>query len=145
VDFTLTDDQAALQTSFVRLLASEASVQRARQSEPLGFDRALWSALCAFGVPAIAVPVEQGGAGGSLLDLALVAEAAGRYLAPVALVESAVGARLLSRLRSPLAAAAAEGSLLATVGLSPAVDGVAHLVPAGAIADVVVGWSTIAS
>jgi alkylation response protein AidB-like acyl-CoA dehydrogenase len=139
VDFALTEDQEALQESVVRLLRAEDSLARARTSEPLGFDDSLWSTLGRFGVPGMAIPTEFGGAGGSLLDVALIAEAAGRYLAPVPLVEGVTSARLLARHRSHFAAAVAEGSLLATIAVAPTCDGLARLVPAGAVADLVIG------
>jgi alkylation response protein AidB-like acyl-CoA dehydrogenase len=83
------------------------------------------------------VPEPAGGAGASLLDLALVAEQHGRYLAPAPLVEAQVAARLLSRLPAagPVLAEVVAGERLVTLAVRPARDGVAALVPAGAVAD----------
>ena len=59
-----------------------------------------------------------------LVDLAVVAEAAGRHLAPAPLVESLVATRVLG----------VDAGTLATIALRPG----GRLVPAGAVADVVV-------
>ncbi len=111
-----------------------------RAAEPLGFDRSLWESLAALGAPGMALPAEAGGAGASLSDLAVVAEAWGAALAPVPLIEHAVAARLLHRAAPghERLAALADGSQIATLALSPVTgDGPARLVPAGAVADVV--------
>jgi hypothetical protein len=65
--------------------------------------------------------------------LALVAEAAGAVLAPIPFVEHtvAVGRHPLEELVS--------GDLIAAVALYPAVDSCWQIVPAGAIAQVVIG------
>jgi alkylation response protein AidB-like acyl-CoA dehydrogenase len=91
------------------------------------------------GVVPMALPEAAGGWGASALDLALVAEQQGRFVAPVPIVEAQVAARLLARLASAPATAAREpvlaGERLVTLALHPARDGRAPLVPAGAVAD----------
>jgi alkylation response protein AidB-like acyl-CoA dehydrogenase len=67
-----------------------------------------------------------------LRDLALVAESAGRHLAPVPLVESLVATRLLGA--HDAVVAGVDDATLATIALQPG----GRLVPAGAVADVVV-------
>src|SRR4051794_41916471 len=81
----------------------------------------------------MAVPEGAGGAGATLLDLALAVEALGRRLAPAPLTEHAVAARLLARVDA-LSAEVVEGSRIATLALRPVRDRVARLVPAGAVA-----------
>jgi alkylation response protein AidB-like acyl-CoA dehydrogenase len=78
------------------------------------------------------------GGGGRLLDLTLAVEQQGRRLAPAPVVETAVAARLFARLgRADLLARVAAGEI-ATAALHPSVDGTCALVPAGAVAALVV-------
>ena len=140
------EDQEAVREAFGDLLAREATPEAVRAAEAhCGFDRRLWDRLAAAGAPGMAAPVGDGGGGASLADLAVVVYEWGRRIAPVPLVEHAVAARLLASNAdgsSPrdLLAAVVSGELLATVALRPvAPDGTARLVPAGAVADVVVG------
>jgi alkylation response protein AidB-like acyl-CoA dehydrogenase len=142
MDLRLTADQQQLAEAFALLYADAAPPDRVRAAEPLGHLPDLWERLKATGAVEMAVPESAGGSGASLLDLALVAEQHGRYLAPAPLIEAQVAARLLSRLphtaRTPAATLLAEviaGDRLVTLALRPARDGVATLVPAGAIAD----------
>src|SRR5690242_17638751 len=81
----------------------------------------------------MAVPESCGGGGAGWVELAIAAEALGQYLAPVPLIEAAVAGGLLATL-----AALAPGEGVATLALAPAAGGVARLVPAGAVADLVV-------
>jgi alkylation response protein AidB-like acyl-CoA dehydrogenase len=112
----------------------------ARDAEPLGHDPKLWAELCAVGLPGLAVAEEYGGGGADLLALTAVAEELGVVLAPAPLNEHAVAVRLLARLAPdhPDLVAAVSGELIAT--LAPRVtDGAALVVPAGAVADLVIG------
>ena len=140
---TLRDDQQATVAAFEDLFRKEAPSERVRAAEPLGFDAALWRSLVEVGAPGIAVPADAGGAGATLLDAALVAEQLGRRVAPAPLVAASVAARVLAR--ATVAGAAedlggrcwpAEPSV--ALALRPAHDGVAALVPWGAVADAVV-------
>lgn len=142
VDLRLSDEQEQLVTSVRRLFGRSASPQAVREAEPLGFDRALWADLVEIGIVPMGVSTDAGGWGGSLLDLALVAEEAGRVVAPAPIIEAATAARLLARL--PGAAArdalglALEGQRLLTLALRPVQQRRAELVPAGAVADAAV-------
>ena len=141
------EDQQAVAEAFGDLFAREATPEAVRAAEAgCGFDRGLWGKLAAAGAPGMAVPVEHGGGGASLVDLAVVAFEWGRRIAPVPLVEHAVTARLIASLAASgtvdpaLAGAVAGGEPVATLTLRPAgPDGTARLVPAGAVADVVAG------
>ena len=141
------EDQQAVAEAFGDLFAREATPEAVRAAEDgCGFDPGLWSKLVAAGAPGMAVPVERGGGGASLVDLAVVVFEWGRRIAPVPLVEHAVTARLLAALAddgavdAALVEAVAGGDLLATLTLrSVAPDGTARLVPAGAVAEVVAG------
>jgi alkylation response protein AidB-like acyl-CoA dehydrogenase len=57
-----------------------------------GFDPALWRGMAELGWPGLLVPSELGGSGGSLLDVALLAEEMGRACLPGPFVTSAVAA-----------------------------------------------------
>jgi alkylation response protein AidB-like acyl-CoA dehydrogenase len=140
VDLELTDSQAALRDSFASFFARESSPDRVRAAEPLGFDAFLWRRLVGLGIPSMGVAEELGGLGAEMLDAALVVEVAGRHLAPVPLAEATVAARLVAGgATGDLRRAVLDGSRLATVVLDHGGrgDGLS-VVPAGAVADVVV-------
>ena len=138
-----TDDQLSLLEAFGDFFAKESTVERVRAAEPLGFDERLWHQLVQMGAPTMGVPETAGGGGATLLDMVLVAEQLGRHLAPVPLLETMVAARLLARAGPDAGTglvvdAITDGSVIATVAPRPVHDGVSRLVPAGAVADVVV-------
>jgi alkylation response protein AidB-like acyl-CoA dehydrogenase len=139
VDLRLSPEQQQLVDAFAALYAKQAPPERVRAAEPLGFDPALWDQLQEMGIVAMAVAEAAGGWGASPLDLALIAEQQGRFLAPAPVVEAQVAARLLARLSGAGAAralgAALAGDRLVTLALHPARDGKAGLVPAAAVAD----------
>jgi alkylation response protein AidB-like acyl-CoA dehydrogenase len=128
-----TPDQEALATTFGTFFAREATTDRVRAAEPLGFDAALWESARSLGVPEMAI------GGATLADLAVVAEVAGRHLAPIPLVGSLVALRLLERLGDQhLAPELVSGQTILTLALRPVVKGIAELVPNGAIAAAVI-------
>jgi alkylation response protein AidB-like acyl-CoA dehydrogenase len=139
VDLALTPEQQQLVEAFGALYAKHATPERVRAAEPLGFDKALWEQVQEMGAVAMAVGESAGGWGASPEDLALVAEQQGRAVAPVPVIEAQVAARLLARLgdgrAAEVLAALLAGERLVTVGLHPALDGRAGLVPAAAVAD----------
>jgi alkylation response protein AidB-like acyl-CoA dehydrogenase len=141
VNLGLTDDQQAVRAMFATLFAKESTPERVRDAESSGFDEALWKVLVELGVMGIAVPVDLGGAGAGILELALIAEEAGRTLAAVPLAEPWAAARLLARLEQPdLLIPALDGNRL--VSLAPAAGPVdQQLLADGAIADSVLARS----
>ncbi|HEY4928226.1 MAG TPA: acyl-CoA dehydrogenase [Acidimicrobiales bacterium] len=137
------DEQQLLIDSYGSLYAKESSPERVRAAEPLGFDAALWDQLVEQGSMSMAVDEAHGGWGASVLDLALVAELHGQALAPAPLIETQVACRLLARVggatADALLADALDGRRLVTTALRRPRQGVAQLVPAGAVAtDVIV-------
>ncbi|MEO8691960.1 MAG: acyl-CoA dehydrogenase [Acidimicrobiales bacterium] len=141
MQLSLDIDQQAIVAAFDKFFSRESSPARVRAAEPTGFDASLWQALVGVGGPGIAVATELGGGGGSLLDAALVAEQHGRRLAPAPLVESSVALRLLARCADVGRAnieRVLEGADVLTLALHPAQAGIAHLVPWGAVADLVI-------
>ena len=98
MDLRLSDEQRALRETFAALFRKESTPQRVRIAEATGLDRALWRSYTEVEALGIGIPSEYGGADGGLLELALVAEEAGRRLAPIPVAETAAAARLLVRL-----------------------------------------------
>lgn len=138
-DYSLTDDQESLRDAFGTFFERECPSTRVRASEPSGFDGELWQRLAGMRVVAMGVPEAAGGDGAGLEELILVAEEAGRRLAPVPVVEAMVAARLLSAAPAGSGALEAilEGSVIPTVALQPG-EG-AQLVPAGSVARFTIG------
>jgi alkylation response protein AidB-like acyl-CoA dehydrogenase len=137
MDLRPSQEQQQLVDAFASLYADQCPTSKVREAEPLGFLPDLWRRLRENGALEMAVPEDKGGWGASLLDLALVAEQHGRAVAPAPLVETQVAARLLARLGADeLLADVLAGTRLVTLAVRPARDGVAALVPAGAVADV---------
>src|SRR5262245_5318723 len=135
----LTEDQELLQRTFADLFSVEATPERVRAAEPIGFDPGLWKHLVETGALGIRVPEALGGAGAGLVEAAVLAEEAGRWLAPAPLVEAIVSAALLGRLEGDapraLLADVLTGQSLVTRALREAGEGASQLVPGGAVAD----------
>jgi len=142
MDLDPTAEQQQLVEALHGLLATRCSSDVVRISEPIGFNSDLWVTLSDLTGPAIGVPEVQGGSGASLLDLELISEQIGAFLAPVPFIENAVATRALALTgdqgRAALDALIAEPAAVATVALHPAVGDIARLVPAGTIAGAVV-------
>ena len=117
----LDDDQLAVRELFASFFERECPSSVVREHEDLGFAPKLWARLGETGAPSMALA--EGGAG--LLELALVAEEAGRHLAPVPLVEHVVATRLLERVGVHV-----DTDEPVTLALRPS----GSLVPAGAVA-----------
>jgi alkylation response protein AidB-like acyl-CoA dehydrogenase len=142
MEFDPTEEQSLLIDAFAALYSKWSTPEVVRRAEPVGFDSALWSKLAEIGAIEMALPSDAGGGGASLLDLELVAEKHGQWLAPVPMIESQVAIRLLARNRSraadELVAASICGEQIVTIALHPVRDGKLTLVPGGAVADVAI-------
>ena len=144
MDLSLSEEQEQLVEAFRVFFTKECPPTVVRDAEETGgFDRTLWHAAAALGGPTMGVDAEHGGGGAGLLDLELAAERAGAALAPVPLVDAWVTARLLAVSGEPgqavLSRLAVDAPPVAVLALQPAHDGVARLVPGGAVAEIVVG------
>jgi 3-oxochol-4-en-24-oyl-CoA dehydrogenase len=117
--------------SFFARQAAPSRLRAAEQADPPGFDADLWSHARSLGVPEMATE------GATLADLAIVAEEYGRALAPIPLLETVVARRLFFQV-DPRGLVDHVGPSVLTLGLRPTVDGVASLVPAGAVADTLI-------
>jgi len=141
MDLSLSDEQRLIQSTFAEFLRREAPSAVVRAAEPLGFDASLWASFAKLGAVGVGVSEAEGGAGGGLLEMVLVAEEVGARLAPVPFVETAVAARLVADLASPQGpriAALLEGSQLATLAPWDAAATPEQLVPAGGVAQVAI-------
>ncbi|HTV94933.1 MAG TPA: acyl-CoA dehydrogenase family protein [Steroidobacteraceae bacterium] len=137
MDFTFTDEQRLMQSSFRELaedLCSSAEIRAAFEGRS---ERAAlrWSRVAHMGLTAMLAPAQFGGLGLDAVDFALIAQEAGRAAFPEPLSEHAgVAVPLLAQLSCVPAAAA----LLARAGGAECMIGVMHdanpftLWPAGA-------------
>jgi alkylation response protein AidB-like acyl-CoA dehydrogenase len=142
MDLDLTPEQEQVAEAMHDFLAAHCTANVVRASEPSGFDPQLWAGLTGLAGPATGVGEELGGGGASLLDLELICEQLGEFLAPVPFIEGAVAARALADAGEPgregLAVLIAHPATVSTVALRPATGGVASLVPAGAFATMLI-------
>jgi alkylation response protein AidB-like acyl-CoA dehydrogenase len=143
-DFSLSQEQEALRDAFRTALERTCPIERveaADTAEPPGYDEKVWRQLLDMRAVAMGVPADAGGDGAGLCELVLVAEQQGLVLAPAPLIEAVVATRLLARCggAADWLAGAMEGNRLVTVALHAWQDGEPQLVPAGAIADGVIG------
>ena len=136
--FRFTAEQEALAAAVRRLFATEYSPKllRGEWDTPTGRNPAVWDGLRAIGLPAVLVPEELGGLGGTLVDLCLVLEEAGRACVPDAVLESCV----LGPSAASLSEAGAEWARLLAAGevrATSAFDGLAA-VPDVHVSDVLI-------
>jgi alkylation response protein AidB-like acyl-CoA dehydrogenase len=138
MNLALTEEQELLRDSVSKLLRTESTPARVRAAEPLGHDPALWASLVALGIPAMRASEVAGGGGMSLLDAVLIAEEAGRHLAPAPVIESIVAAHLLAELGGEGQAwfeRVRDGAAIVVLALHEAGIRPTQLVPGAAIAD----------
>jgi alkylation response protein AidB-like acyl-CoA dehydrogenase len=121
VDLSLTREQCAVREMFAALFEKQATPQRVRVAEATGFDELLWRHYSDCGALGIGVPSDGGGEeDGGLLELALVAEEAGRRLAPIPIAETAAAARVLGRLgEKELLSPVLTGSVIVSLAAQP--------------------------
>ncbi|MCG3169976.1 MAG: Acyl-CoA dehydrogenase FadE28 [Pseudomonadales bacterium] len=90
MNFDFSDDQRLLAQEVRRMLAetsTSAEIRRVLEGHAT-HSGAVWNNLIGMGAAAAAIPEEFGGAGLGYLELCLIAEEAGRHLAPVPLASS---------------------------------------------------------
>ncbi len=139
-----TQDEEAIREVFAGFFTNECPTSVVRAAEPLGHDHELWAKLCATGAPGMALPGSVGGGDAPLRDLAIVVELWGRHLAPVPLIEHCVASRLIVGAAETGGGATdindrlVSGGAVATLSFRSPESGRARLVPAGAVADVIV-------
>lgn len=99
MDFTLSEDQLMFVEAARTVLADTCDTLRLRKmlERKDAFDQDRWDAVVETGLTVVLLPEAAGGLDLSALDFALIAEAAGYYLLPEPLVESAgIAAPLLA-------------------------------------------------
>ncbi|WP_332818181.1 acyl-CoA dehydrogenase family protein [Sphingopyxis sp.] len=160
--FAFTDEQGMIAETAKAFFAENATSERTRAAmADTGVDRALWQAFTGeLGLAGVAIPEAMGGVGLGMVELAILAEEAGRhtaalpFLASLGLAAPAIlaggseeqKARLLPKLASgelvaSFAVASADGAPGATLG-DDTLTGAALHVPHGAAADLFVVVAT---
>jgi alkylation response protein AidB-like acyl-CoA dehydrogenase len=97
MDFAFTGEQAMIAETVQAFFAENATSERTRRAmADEGFDRALWQAFCGeLGLAGVALPEEFGGAGLGMVELAIVAEAAGAQVAAIPLLGLAMASQAI--------------------------------------------------
>jgi len=101
MNFDLTEEQEMIVDQAAKFVAQESPVGRFRKLRDTerGWEPSMWAKMAEQGWLAIAIPEEQGGFGGSFVDMALILEQLGRGLVPEPFIASVVlGGGLLSDL-----------------------------------------------
>jgi acyl-CoA dehydrogenase len=120
VNFDFSPEQQALRDQVRRLFADGRARARKLVESDQRHDAALWAQLVELGGTAAAIPETQGGIGLGALELCVIAEEAGRSLAPVPFMSSAVyaseaiklaGGNLADETLPRLAEGAVEGTI----------------------------------
>jgi acyl-CoA dehydrogenase len=87
MNFELSDEQSVVSDLASRIIADHATTARVKAVEAAdGFDRDLWNAIADAGLLGLCLPEADGGSGMGMVELALIAEAQGRHVAPVPVV-----------------------------------------------------------
>ena len=96
--FAFTDEQAMIAEIVRGFFAENATSERTRIAMAgAGIDRALWASFCTeLGLSGVAIPEDSGGAGLGLVELAIVAEAAGAQVAAVPLLGHVMATQALA-------------------------------------------------
>jgi len=121
--FELSDDQQLLRSSTRDFFAKAAPLEHSRRTmedDPRGFEAPQWRQLAEMGYVGLLVPAESGGQGLGAIELAVVAEEAGRVCLPGPLLDAVLGASLL-------AAAGGQDELLGQVCAGHALVTIARL------------------
>src|SRR5205807_3309572 len=92
MDFTFTEEQEAVRDLAGRIFEDRATVERVKEVEASDerVDSELWAELARANLLGLAVPEEHGGSGLGLVELCLVLEQQGRFVAPVPLLATLV-------------------------------------------------------
>ncbi|MDE2435623.1 MAG: acyl-CoA/acyl-ACP dehydrogenase [Sphingomonadales bacterium] len=148
--FSFTDEQAMIADTVRAFFAENATSERTRRAMVEGgIDRDLWGSFCTeLGLSGVAIPESLGGAGLGMVELALVAEAAGAQVAALPLLGHARVSQALAAGGTPEQQERWLGALLSGEALASAgwshdasfadgrLSGTFNFVPHGASADV---------
>jgi hypothetical protein len=149
MDFEFSVEEQDLKELFAHFFDQESPTGVVRAAEPIGFDRDLWDKIRLLGVPGLG---DNGSDDPALVSqLSVIAEQAGYHLAPVPVVETFVALRYLtsldrqvdpshrSELPHGLVAPVRDGDVILSLALADALSMPEQMIPAGAIANYVVG------
>lgn len=92
MNFDLTEEQQMIMDQTAKFVANETPVSRFRtlRDTERGWEPEMWAKMAEQGWLAIAIPEDQGGFGGSFVDLAVILEQLGRGLVPEPFIASVV-------------------------------------------------------
>lgn len=139
MDLSLNESQTILVDTFNDFFTNECPPSLVRETEDIGFSASLWQLFSEMGAPGMGLPESAGGLGLELLELCLVATAAGKVLAPLPFAEVACAGRLLARFSDdvPRFERVVEGSEIISIldPVSSGADRTSVLVPWGGVAD----------
>ncbi len=92
MNFDLTEEQQMIMDQTAKFVANETPVSRFRKLRDTerGWEPEMWAKMAEQGWLAIAIPEDQGGFGGSFVDLAIIVEQLGRGLVPEPFIASVV-------------------------------------------------------
>lgn len=149
MEFAFTDEQAMIAETVRGFFAENATSERTRLAMTAdGIDRELWSSFATeLGLAGIGLPEEHGGAGLGMVEMALVAEAAGAQVAALPLLGHVMIGQAIARGGSEAQKAEwlprlAAGELIATAAWAPSlsvadgrISGRFPFLPHGASAD----------
>ena len=118
--FELSDDQQLLRSSARDFFSKAAPLEEGRrvmEHDPRGFEAPQWRQLAEMGYVGLVVPAEHGGQGLGAVELAIVAEEAGRVCLGGPLLDGVLGAALLATAggQDGLLSSVCEGHKLATI------------------------------
>lgn len=103
MNFELSAEQLAMREMLHRFVAEQCDrdMIRAVVDERCAWSESLWQAMAELGLLGIGISEDQGGVGGGMIELCLVAEAMGRGLAPVPFAQNALATQIIARFGSP--------------------------------------------
>ena len=104
MNFDLTEEQQMIVDSVAKFVENDSPVERFRRLRETdrGWEPETWAKMAEYGWLGVAYPVDQGGFGGSFVDVALILEQLGRSLVPEPFIASVVLAGgLISKLGTP--------------------------------------------
>ena len=124
MNFDLSDEQQIIHDLAAQIFAGQATTERVKAVEAAdGFDRELWSALADANLLGLCLPERDGGSAMGMVELALLAEQQGRWVAPVPVIPTlatamTVAAHGSDEQRSQLLPGVIDGSLVLTSALA---------------------------
>lgn len=143
--FAFTSEQAMIAETAAALFAASATSGRTRaaMADGTGMDRALWAEFCDMGLAGVALPEIYGGAGLGVIELAILAEAAGRHVAALPFLASTIAASAIAAggtdaQREQWLPRLASGAAIGTLALGVMEARHFDFVPHGAVADLFV-------